>query len=217
VIWKDRYEAARRLVPYLENFKDQNAVIMAVPRGGVPIGNYLAKNLEMPMDLLLVKKIGHPMNKEVAIGAVSLEDYMLDSRFKVSSSYIEMEVQRIRQALNESYNKFMGGREPMDLHDKTVIIVDDGIATGQTLLAAIRLIRKRQPRKVVVAVPVAPEETVRQMRKHTDDFICLHIPVGFLGVSAYFKDFTQVDDSEVQKLVDEINPDSSNLTKQTQV
>src|SRR5437762_5060855 len=137
----DRYHAAMELTRRLEKYKDEDGVILAVPRGGVPIGYYLAKHLDFALDLLMTKKIGNPGNREYAIGAAGLEDYILEVVADIPKEYVEREITRIQQELKERYKKFMGRNEPSDLKDKIVIIVDDGIATGRTILATVKMLR----------------------------------------------------------------------------
>lgn len=205
MMFKNRYDAALKLIPFLEKYKDERGVVFAIPRGGVPIGYYISKHYNLPLELLLTKKIGHPRNEEFAIGAVSLEDYIIDERHNIPESYIESEIKRIRESLKERYKKFMGDRKPVDMEGKIVIIVDDGIATGNTLLAAIRMMRQKHPKKIVVAVPIAPREAAEKIKKHVDDFICLHIADDFYGVGQFYLDFSQVSDDEVIHLLQESN------------
>jgi putative phosphoribosyl transferase len=205
MLFKNRHDAAMKLIPYLKKYKDEGSIVLAVPRGGVPIGYYIAMHYDLPMELLLTKKIGHPLNSEVAIGAVSLEDHIIDKRLNIPESYIENEIRRIRESLKERYKKFMGARKPVDVENKIVIIVDDGIATGNTVLAAIRMIRQKHPKKIVVAIPVAPTETATIIKKIVDDFICLHIAEDFYGVGQYYEDFSEISDEEVIRLLKESN------------
>lgn len=205
MMFKNRYDAALKLIPFLEKYKDERGVVFAIPRGGVPIGYYISEHYNLPLELLLTKKIGHPRNEEFAIGAVSLEDYIIDERHNIPESYIESEIKRIRESLKERYKKFMGDRKPVDMEGKIVIIVDDGIATGNTLLAAIRMMRQKHPKKIVVAVPIAPREAAEKIKKHVDDFICLHIADDFYGVGQFYLDFSQVSDDEVIHLLQESN------------
>lgn len=205
MMFKNRYDAALKLIPFLEKYKNERGVVFAIPRGGVPIGYYISKHYNLPLELLLTKKIGHPENEEFAIGAVSLEDYIIDERHNIPESYIENEIKRIRESLKERYKKFMGDRKPVDMEDKIVIIVDDGIATGNTLLAAIRMMRQKHPKKIVVAVPVAPREAAEKIKKHVDDFICLHIADDFYGVGQFYLDFSEVSDEEVIQLLKDAN------------
>jgi putative phosphoribosyl transferase len=204
--FNDRYDAASKLIPLLDKYKNDQGVVFAVPRGGVPIGYYIAKHYNFPMELLLAKKIGHPWSEELAIGAVSLEDHIIDERHYIPDYYIENEVKRIRQSLKDRYSKFMGeDHRPVDIKKKTVIIVDDGIATGNTILASIKMLRNKNPSKIVVAVPVVPHDTVEKISKQVDDFICLHSPKDFYGVGQFYTDFSEVSDEEVIGLLKEAN------------
>jgi len=201
--FENRQHAALELIPLLSQYKDDKSVVLAVPRGGVPIGAIIAKHYHFPLELLMTKKIGHPSNPEFAIGAVSLEDYIIDERQNISKSYIEENVKSIRKNLEERYKQFMGDHKPINLENKTVIIVDDGIATGNTILSSIAMLRKKKPNKIVVAVPVAPPETVRKIRNVVDDLICPYTPESFFGVGYHYLDFTEVSDDEVIQLIKE--------------
>jgi putative phosphoribosyl transferase len=203
--YTDRYDASLKLISMLEKFKNDDCVILAVPRGGVPIGFYIAQAYHFPMDLLLTKKIGHPLNKELAIGAVSLEDEIVDDYPYISKDYINNQIVEIKESLKKRYKKFLGNRSPIELLNKTVLIVDDGIATGNTLLAAIKMIRRKSPKKIVVAVPVSPTDSAKKIMTKVDEFICPLITNDFVGVGAYYLDFSQVSDEEVIQLMDEIN------------
>ena len=171
--FNDRYDAAMQLAPLLEKYKNEKGVILAVPRGGGPIGDYLAKYLAFPLDLLMTKKLGHPGNEEFAIGAVSLEGSVVEETMGVPEQYIREETRRIREQLKERYIKFMGNKEPVDIKGKIIIVVDDGVATGRTILSTIKILRNKEPRKIVVAVPVASEEAADRIKEVVDDFICL--------------------------------------------
>ena len=201
MIFEDRYDAALQLIPLLEKYKNAEGVVLAVPRGGVPIGFHIAKHYRFPLELLLTKKIGHPGSPELAIGAVSLESEIVDNRYDVDGKYIINQIKKIRTSLQERYKTFMGDKEPLDLKDKTVIIVDDGIATGNTILVSIKLIRTKHPQKIIVAVPVAPAITAGKILEEADDFICVHISDEFFGVGQFYRDFSQVTDAEVVELI----------------
>ena len=203
--FNDRYDAAMQLAPLLEKYKNEKGVILAVPRGGVPIGYYLAKYLDFPLDLLMTKKLGHPGNEEFAIGAVSLEGSIVEETTGVPEQYIREETRRIREQLKERYIKFMGNKEPVDIKGKIIIVVDDGVATGRTILSTIKILRNKEPRKIVVAVPIASEEAADRIREVVDDFICLHTPYPFYGVGRFYADFTQVEDEDVLLLLNELN------------
>jgi len=165
------------------------------------MGYEIARHFHMPLELLMTKKIGHPLDREVAIGAVGLEDHRIDVARDVPLKYIEKQVKQIRKSLKERYRKFVGNHLSIDLQNKTVIIIDDGIATGNTILGSIKMIYRQRPEKIVVAVPVAPVETVAKMKKYVDDLICLYVAENFRGVGLYYADFSEVSDEEVISLL----------------
>ena len=200
-ILKDRKEAGLLLSEKLEKYQDSDTLILAVPRGGVPIGYEIAKNLNLPLDIILSKKIGHPLNKEFAIGAVSLDSTIIDPYPDISNAYIDAEIKHIRELLQEKYALYMGNRKPVDIKGKNVIIVDDGIATGNTLLASINMLRKNNPKKIIVAVPVVPADVVATFQQKADEFVFLMAPMDFGGVGRFYQDFEQVNDDEVIRML----------------
>ena len=201
----DRQDAAIQLTTRLEKYKNDDSVILAVPRGGVPIGYHLAKQFNFPLDLLMTKKLGHPGNEEFAIGAVGLEDNVVEESKGISPEYIEKEASNIRKQLKERYKNFMGERQPIDVRNKTIIVVDDGVATGRTILATLKMLRGKHPKKLIVAVPVASQEAAERIRQEVDDFICLYTPFPFYGVGRFYHDFSQTSDEEVSIMLKELN------------
>lgn len=204
-ILKDRKEAGLLLSEKLEKYQDTDTLILAVPRGGVPIGYEIAKNLNLQLDIILSKKIGHPLNKEFAIGAVSLDSFLIDPHPEVSQAYIESEIKYLRELLEEKYALYMGNRKPIDVKEKNVIIVDDGIATGNTLLACISMLRKNNPKKIIVAVPVVPADVVPVFKQKADEFIYLMAPIDFGGVGRFYENFEQVNDDVVIRMLSIVN------------
>ncbi len=202
-MFKDRTEAAYLLAEKLKQFKNRDGVVLAVPRGGVPIGKIIAEALNLPLEIVLSKKIGHPVQKEYAIGAVSLETRVLNDDIEVPEKYIEDETRKIRELLRERYKKYYQGRIPISLVDKIVVIVDDGIATGYTIETTIDLVRQHHPKKVVVAVPVAPPKTIQRLEASdaVDEVICLSTPFNFYAVGQYYESFPQVTDDEVIEMM----------------
>lgn len=196
-MFKDRIDAGLQLSAALIHLKGRDGIVLAIPRGGVPIGHIVSRELGMPLELLLSKKIGHPGNPEFAIGAVSLTDRVIDPRTDVPDDYIELETGRIREKLRADYRKYMGDRVLRPLKGKTVIVVDDGIATGHTLLSTIGMLRSEHPKEIVVAVPVAPKATIKKIRPKVDELVVLLIPDEFYGVGGSYEDFSQVDDEVV--------------------
>ena len=195
---KNRQHAALRLVKELEIYKDTNAIVLAIPRGGIPIGYYIAQELRVPLEIILSKKIGYPNNPEFAIGSVTLQGVVVDEKFSTEfKDYIDIESKKILEALKSKFALYMGNLKPADLINKTVIIVDDGIATGNTIMATIQAVKKSNPKKIIVAVPVSPIESARKLSVMVDEFICLQIPKVFFGVGQFYEDFSQVSDEEV--------------------
>ena len=176
-----------------------------MPRGGVPVAYAVAKELGFPIEVILTKKIGHPFNKEYAIGAASLTDYFIIPHENVTEDYIQYELKRIRSRLKEMHTRFMGDKEPESLKGKTVIVIDDGIATGNTLMGTIHVLRKSNPGKIVIGVPVASKSAVQKLSKEVDEIIAVMIPEPFYGVGAFYEDFEQVSDDEVMFYLDQLS------------
>ena len=204
-ILKDRKEAGMLLSQKLEKYQHTDTIILAIPRGGVPIGYEISKNLHLPLDIILSKKIGHPFNKEFAIGAVSLDSTIIDEYPDIPKEYIEREIKNLRESMKDKYNLYRDYRKPEDIKGKTVIVVDDGIATGNTLLASLAMLRKRHPKKIIVAVPVVPFDTVKIFEQNTDEFVYLIAPKDFRGVGWFYESFDQVSDEEVVRMLGVVN------------
>ncbi|GAB3298179.1 phosphoribosyltransferase [Hymenobacter humi] len=204
-MFRNRHDAALRLAQYLEKYRGEDGIVLAIPRGGVPIGYVIAQHLGFPLEVALSKKIGHPGNSEFAIGAVSLDSVAVDERAAatVPAEYIQEQVARIQAKLRDNFRAFMGGQPPTPLKGKTVILVDDGIATGNTILSLVQAIRKSQPARLVVAVPVAPPHAQRQLGPLVDEFVCPLLPPDFAAVGQFYQEFSQVDDEEVIRLLRE--------------
>lgn len=203
-MFQNRIEAGLLLAAKLRKYKNDPGIVLAVPRGGVPVAYAVAKELGFPIEVILTKKIGHPMNKEYAIGAASLTDYFILPHENISEEYIQQEVEKIRTRLKEMYKIFMGDREPENLKGKTAIVIDDGIATGNTLMGTINVLRKSKPGKIVIAVPVASKSAVNKLSSEVDEVIALLIPEEFYGVGAFYEDFEQVSDEEVMLYLDKL-------------
>lgn len=208
-MFANREEAAKLLYKELLQYKDKkDAVVITIPRGGVPIGYTLAKQLNLPLEVTLSKKIGHPSNKEYAIGAVTLEDVVLSNiAFQVSEDYIEEETIKIRKLLKQRFKQYYGTNKPLILKDKTVIIVDDGVATGNTLISSIQFIEKQKPAEIIVALPVASKTALKRLRDFVliENTICLDAPDNFRAVGQFYNEFNQVGDEEVIKLLKKAN------------
>ena len=201
MLFKNREVAAILLSKKLQQYKNSDTVVLAVPRGGVPIGNVLASELNLPLDFILAKKIGHPINSEYAIGCVTMDDVFISNHSNGTTEYYQNESKKIKKDLKEKYKNFMNGRQPVSINEKNVIITDDGIATGETLKACIESVRKKNPKKIILAVPVAPKSTANLFRNIADEFICLFEPKNFRGVGQFYSDFSQVNDFEVKEIL----------------
>jgi len=208
-MFKSREEAGILLANKLVNYSNKkDTVIVAIPRGGVPVGYQICKKLNLPLEIVLSKKIGHPFNKEFAIGAVTLDSYIISEAVSgVSNKYINNEIKKIRGILKQRQQLFYGSKKPINFRNKTVIIVDDGVATGNTLIASIELIKIVAPIKIIVALPVAPPSALKKIKAlpAVDATICLLEPRSFQAVGQFFEEFKQVDDSQVINLFKKAN------------
>lgn len=205
MIFKNRADAGKRLTEVLQKYRGQNTIIYALPRGGVVVGAEIAGQLDAPLDLLIVRKIGHPQNPEFAIGAVSESGETIFNQTEsanVNPDYLKQE--KISQQAEARRRRliYLQNKPSISAKGKTTILVDDGVATGLTMKAAILEIQKQQPKKIVVAIPVAPLETVKELATMVDEVVVLDSPENFTGaVGAYYEDFPQVMDKEVVKLL----------------
>jgi len=202
--FQNRTEAGKRLAAALARYRDQNPVVLALPRGGVPVAAEIATALNAPLDLVLVRKIGVPFQPELAMGAVvdggapivvRNEDVIRmagisEAEFKSVCDSELAEIERRRR-------RYLGSRERIDITDCTAIVVDDGIATGATTRAALRATRARKPRRLVLAVPVAPTESLAELRTEADDVVCLEDHEFFGAIGFYYADFSQLSDRDV--------------------
>tara|TARA_R110002049_G_scaffold78656_4_gene200026 strand:+ start:5762 stop:6388 length:627 start_codon:yes stop_codon:yes gene_type:complete len=207
-MFKDRIDAGLQLAKKLNSYKDKkHVVVLAIPRGGLPLGAIVAKSLNAKLDVALSKKIGHPFNKEFAIGAVSLNNIIMDDNTEISIGYIEKETKRLREKLQKRHNQYFKNRSPLNLKDKIVIIIDDGIATGNTIRVTAQLIYEQKPVKIVIGIPVAPKLTVQKLRatSYIDEVVCLETPFNFQAVGQFYMNFDQVSDEEAIKILDEFN------------
>ncbi|SFR66747.1 phosphoribosyltransferase [Maribacter stanieri] len=206
-MFKDRNDAGNQLATLLAKYKDDEVIVLAIPRGGLPIGASVATFLNAPLDVVLTKKIGHPNNKEYAIGAVSLESIILSNSNILDNYYIERETERIRRTLKERHKQYYKNRSPKKLQNKTVIIVDDGIATGNTLMATIALVHKQKPSKIIIAIPVAPPSAINKISnlEHVEEVICILQPDNFRAVGQFYKNFEEVTDRKAIQILDYFN------------
>jgi predicted phosphoribosyltransferase len=208
VFFKNREEAGQRLAEKLFKYKDENPVVLALPRGGVVLGGIIAEKLKCSLDLLITRKIGHPMSPEYAIGAITVSGEAIFNEEEVrlvNKDWLEKEKRAQIKEAKRRQDIYLKNRKAADLKGKTVIIVDDGIATGLTMLAGIKEVKAKKPAKIVVAVPVSPPDTYEKIAGEADDFAAISIPDYFLGaIGTYYGDFPQVTDDEVIKILQNI-------------
>jgi predicted phosphoribosyltransferase len=201
-MFKDRTDAGRRLARRLEaEYRDSDAVVLAIPRGGVVVGDQVAKALHLELDIVIPRKIGAPGNPELAIGAVAKGVAMLNEpiirELAIPRSFIDQEIRRQVEEIDRRRRLYLGDKAPIDLEGKTVIIVDDGLATGYTALASVNAVKQEKPRKIVLAVPVAPTDACERLLKEVDEIICLETHELFYAVGQFYEVFEQTTDSEV--------------------
>lgn len=207
-LFRDRRDAGRQLGAALLYLKESDPVVLALPRGGVPVAYEVAQALHAPLDVFLVRKIGAPYSPELGIGAIAegpetfcvMNDDLV-RQVRASKDYLEAERQRQAEEIERRRERYRGGRKLIDLRDQTVIVVDDGVATGGTMKVALRAIAAAGPERLVFAVPVAPKETVAALCDIADDGVCLQSPEDFRAVSQYYADFEQTTDDEVISLL----------------
>lgn len=207
MIYKDRKDAGIQLASSLTKYKDrEDVLVLALPRGGVVIGYEVAKALNCLLDIIIIRKIGFPGQSELAIGAVSetgavvLNEDII-STYTVSKEYIEEEISRQKKEISRRITLYRGGKGIPLLDGKIIILVDDGVATGATIKAAISTLKKEKIVRLVAALPVSSKDAEEEIKKTVDEWVCPETPVDFAAVGNYYQDFTQVSDEEVVELL----------------
>jgi putative phosphoribosyl transferase len=206
--YADRSDAGRKLAGKLAHLKDRQPVVLALPRGGVAVGFEIARTLDAPLDLVLVRKIGVPWQPELALGAVtdgpSAETFIdrdLATGLNIPEDYVREETARQLEEIERRRKSYCEGRPPIEISGRTAIVVDDGIATGATMRVALRAARRRNPAHLVLAVPVAPPDTLAALGKEADEVVSLQTPAGLGAIGFYYRDFHQMSDAEVTDLL----------------
>ena len=206
--FSNRTEAGRKLAEALAFYKEQHPVILALPRGGAPVAAEIAAALEAPLDLVLVRKIGVPFQPELAMGAVIdgqeplvVRNEQVICMAEINQSEFDAIRDRELEEIERRRKLYLGNRPHPEVTGQTVIIVDDGIATGATIRVALRAIRMRKPRKLILAVPVAPTQSLDELRTEADEIVCLEDYEDFGAIGLYYSDFRQISDAEVIKLL----------------
>lgn len=202
----DRADAGKRLAVALKGFAGGDGVVLAIPRGGVVVGYEIAEALDLPLDVIIPRKLGAPYNPELAIGAVAEDgSAVLDSNLveylDVSQEYIAEESERQRREIERRQGVYRQGMAPRQIADKDVIIVDDGIATGSTMKAALTSVKNKGAKSLTVAIPVGPPSTIEELKKMADRVVCLYTPEDFQAIGQFYQDFSQTSDHEVISLL----------------
>ena len=207
MIFENRQDAGRQLATHLAEFADRpDAIVLGIPRGGVIVALEIAQALRLPLDIFLAHKLGVPGHEELAFGAIAAAgsrylDEEVIREMHVSPEAIDLVTAQVRQLLNQRALLYRGRRPPLQLAGRTVLLVDDGIATGASVYAAILALRQIGPAAIVLAAPVAPASTCAWLRTSVDRLVCLHAPPDFHAVGQFFRDFSQVEDDEIVRLL----------------
>ena len=214
--FRDRTEAGRRLAAALSVYKSERPVVLALPRGGVPVAAEVAAALDSPLDLILVRKIGVPFQPELAMGAVVdgasplvVRNEDVIGAVRVTDEQFAAVEERELDEIRRRRTSYLGGRAHPALKGRVVIVIDDGVATGATTRAALRAVRAHEPARLVLAVPVAPPSTVGELSQEADEIVCLQQPEPFFAIGVYYADFGQVSDDAVQASLARFPPEPS--------
>ena len=209
-VFRDRVDAGRALAGRLEEYRGSDAVVTALPRGGVPVAAEIARALDLPLTLTLVRKVGVPGHRELAAAAIAgpegeqlIENPGVIEMARIDRPTLEHLAAEERAELRRRAARYLGGRAPVPVRGRTVIVVDDGLATGATMAAAVASLKASGAGKVVVAVPVGAADTVARLRQAADKVICLAVPDAFYAVGAHYRSFPQVSDDEVIAILDD--------------
>jgi len=203
-IFENRRDAGKQLAKELSEFKGQNdAIVLGLPRGGIPVAYEVAKALELPLDVFIVRKLGVPGQPELAMGAIASGDIKVMNESVVrnagiSDQQIEEVAHKEKEELKKREKAYRGARPDIDLQGKTVLIVDDGLATGASMRAAISALREHNPKKIIAAIPTAPRDTCQEFESEVDQIICLRTPSPFWGVGGSYQNFSQTTNEEVR-------------------
>ncbi len=206
-MFKDRREAGRRLAERLSRLKGEDCIVLSIPRGGVEVGFEIAKELEADLDVVVPRKLGAPGNSELAIGAVAEDGSIvlnedIVSFLGVDEEYIREEARRQLAEIKRRVSAYRAGGEAR-VKGRVVILVDDGVATGATIKAAIKSVKSKGPKKLIVAIPVGPKSVVEELKGEVDEVVCLEAPRSFYAIGEFYEDFRQLDDDYVRELLAE--------------
>ncbi len=216
MIFTDRVDAGTRLAEQLERFRAESPVVIGLPRGGVVVAAEVARALSAPLDVVVVRKLGAPYNPEYAIGALARGELVLNEETRpqdLPAGYLDQVIAKETRELERREGLFRGGRQATPVAGRTVIVVDDGLATGSTAAAAVRALRRAGPRRIVLAVPVAARDAVERLASLADEVVCLQEPLDFRAVSLWYRVFDQTSDAEVVELLARAAPSAGTPTR----
>jgi predicted phosphoribosyltransferase len=217
-MFSNRTDAGHRLANALAAYRKQHPLVLAIPRGAVPMGKVIADTLEGELDVVLVRKLTSPYSREYALGSVDESGWMFVADFASESGgtpgYMAQEKQRQMETLRTRRAQYTPFRQALDPKGRIAIVIDDGLATGSTMIAALHAVRAKQPAKLICAVPVAPPDTLKIIRPLCDEVVCLHAPINFLAVGQFYADFTQVSDEEVMDILRQTHAASNGIARQ---
>jgi len=205
-LFASREEAGKRLGKALERFRGQRPLVLGIPTGGVPVAAEVARALDADLDVIVARKLGSPVSPQLVFGAVTADGACYLNQEIVDDLHVPGEsldsITKAKRAEAEEYERrFRGGREPLSVANRTVIIVDDGLEMGSTMTAAARSVQARHPQRLVIAVPVAPRATCDAMRSEADEVVCLEIPDYFIAVALHYEDFSETQDADVERIL----------------
>lgn len=207
-LFKNRFDAGRYLATRLEAYRHRpDVLVLGLPRGGIPVAAEVARLLDAPLDVFVVRKLGVPGQEELAMGAIAtggirILNHEIVRVLQIPDHVIDRATEQEQEELRRRERAYRGDRPPPEVHGKTVILIDDGLATGASMRAAVAALHQQEPARIVVAVPVAAEDTCAEFKHQVDDIICASTPEPFLGVGRWYEDFAQMTDQEVREILE---------------
>lgn len=201
IYYLDRKDAGTKLLPFIKKYIGRDTLLFAIPRGGVAVAQPIAAYFKLPVHLLMIKKISHPRNEELAIGAFGLNTFVLDERRQINEKELDTVLHAIREKLLQRQNLLTNEVSSFNLSSKTALLIDDGAATGQTLLCGIRELKQMNPERIILAVPIASSDAEKLLKPEVDEFICPQVKEHLYAIGAFYKDFHQVTDEEVKNIL----------------
>ncbi|AZL16242.1 phosphoribosyltransferase [Rickettsiales endosymbiont of Stachyamoeba lipophora] len=214
MFFKDREDAGKKLAGKLRHYVGKHhTLILALPRGGVPVAHEVARSLNIPFDVFIVRKLGTPRSSELAMGAITLGGHIIFNEdiiqmYSITPEDIKREVAKQEQELQRRNELYRSGKPFPNIKNQIIILIDDGIATGATISVAVKALKEEHPAKIIIATPIAPQDIYEKLKKQVDEVICLDVPEVFYGVGQFYQDFSQTSDEEVIKLLE--NPTAVN-------